>query len=105
MGSDRTVYAPAFVVYTDNNLLTYVLTSAKLNGIGLTWVRELADFKFEIRYRPGKLNVDADSLSRLPSDFETYMDSCTERVPLECRNLCNSDIVEWRLNLAHGPDR
>ena len=80
---DYLYYAPEFVVYTDNNPLTYVLTSAKLNATGLRWVGELADFNFEIRYRPGKLNVDADSLSRLPSDFKTYMDSCTEKVTPE----------------------
>ena len=68
------------MVYTDNNPLTYVLTSAKLNVTGLRWVGELADFDFEIRYRPGKLNTDADSLSRIPADFKNYMDSCTERV-------------------------
>ena len=43
-------YPPEFVVYTDNNPLTYVLTSAKLNATGLRWVGELANFNFEIRY-------------------------------------------------------
>ena len=80
---DYLYYASEFVVYTDNNPLTYVLTPAKLNVTRLRWVGELADFNFEIRYRPGKLNADADSLSRLPSDFKTYMDSCTVRVPPE----------------------
>ena len=60
---DYLYYAPEFVVYTDNNPLTYVLTSAKLNTTGLRWVGELADFNFEIWYRPGKLNADAHSLS------------------------------------------
>ena len=32
---DYLYYAPAFRVYTDNNLLTYVLTSAKLSATGL----------------------------------------------------------------------
>ena len=80
---DYLYYAPEFVVYTDNNPLTYVLTSAKLNATGFRWVGELADFNFEIRYRPGKLNTDADSLSRIPADFKNYMDSCTERVAPE----------------------
>ena len=44
---------------------------------------ELADFNFEIRYRPGKLNADADSLSRLLRDLHTYMDSCTEKLTPE----------------------
>ena len=80
---DYLYYAPEFVVYTDNNPLTYVLTSAKLNATGLRWVGELADFNFEIRYRPGRLNTDADSLSRIPADFKTYMDSCTEKIAPE----------------------
>ena len=37
----------------------------------------------KIRYRPGRLNADADSLSRLPRDFHTYMDSCTEKLTPE----------------------
>ena len=48
---------------------SYVLMSGKLNATGLRWVGELADFNFEIRYRPGKSNTDADSLSRIPADF------------------------------------
>ena len=74
---DYLYYAPSFTVYTDNNPLTYVLTSAKLNATGLRWVNELADFNFTIKYRPGKANNDADTLSRIP-DFESYMNTCTE---------------------------
>ena len=75
---DYLYYAPSFTVYTDNNPLTYVLTSAKLNATGLRWVGDLADFNFTIRYRPGKANVDADTLSRMPPDINSYMETCTE---------------------------
>ena len=75
---DYLYYAPSFVVYTDKNPLTYVLSSAKLNASGLRWINDLADFNFSIKYRPGSANQDADTLSRLPLDFESYMDSCTE---------------------------
>ena len=51
---DYLYYAPSFRVYTDNNPLTYVLTSTKLNATGLRWIGELANFNFDIRYRPGK---------------------------------------------------
>ena len=54
---DYLYHSPSFVVYTDNNSLTYVLSSAKLNATGLRWIGELADFNFTIRYRPGKTNV------------------------------------------------
>jgi len=77
---DHLYYVPEFFVYTDNNPITYVLTSAKLNASGLRWVGELADFNFEIRYPPGMSNTDADSLSRIPADFKNCMGSCTERV-------------------------
>ena len=75
---DYLYYAPSFTVYTDNNPLTYVLTSAKLNATGLRWVGDLADFNFTIRYWPGKANVDADTLSRMPPDISSYMETCTE---------------------------
>ncbi|KAK7907779.1 hypothetical protein WMY93_016391 [Mugilogobius chulae] len=77
---DYLFYAPHFVVYTDNNPLTYILTTAKLNATGHRWVGELADFNFTIRYRPGKRNADADGLSRLPLDINEYMSQCTAEV-------------------------
>lgn len=77
---DYLYYAPTFTVFTDNNPLTYILTSAKLNATGSRWVAELADFHFTIRYRPGKENVDADSLSRMPVNIEEVMKQCTEEL-------------------------
>ena len=43
---DYLYYAPHFTVYTDNNPLTYVLTTTKLNAAGHRWVAELPDFHF-----------------------------------------------------------
>lgn len=84
---DYLYYAPTFTVYSDNNPLTYVLTSAKLNAAGYRWVAELfvkPDFHFSIKYRPGKENVDTDTLSRMPLDVETIMKECTEELPSDC---------------------
>ena len=78
---DFLYYAPSFTVYTDNNPLTYVLSTAKLNATGHRWVSELADFRFTVKYRPGKTNVDADVLSRMPSTIEEIMQSCTSEIP------------------------
>ena len=68
-------------MYTDNNPLTYVLTSARLNAAGYRWVAELADFNFTVKYRPGTANRDADALSRMP--FEQYISECKEEVEPE----------------------
>lgn len=63
---DYLYYAPTFTMYTDNNPLTYILSSAKLNATGQRWVGELADFNSGIKYRPGKRNADANMLSTYP---------------------------------------
>ncbi len=62
------LYGAHFTVLTDNNPLTYVLTSAKLDATGHRWLATLANYDFNIQYRPGKSNIDADSLSRRPQD-------------------------------------
>lgn len=74
---DYLFYAPHFTVYTNNNPLTYVMTTAKLNTVGHRWVGELSDFRFDIKYRLGKSNIDADTLLCLPLDMEFYAESCT----------------------------
>ena len=89
MGGDREI-----PVYSDNNPLTYVLSTAKLNATGHRWVSELADFNFKILYRPGKENGDADYLSRLPLDFEKYMQQCTTEV--------NQDVIHATINAAQA---
>lgn len=42
-----------FSVFTDNNPLTYVLTSAKLDATGHRWVAALSSYNFSITYKPG----------------------------------------------------
>lgn len=71
------------MVYTHNNPLTWVLTTAKLNVITHRWVAELADFQFTIKYRPGKTNADADRLSKMPLDMEKYIQTCTQEAQSE----------------------
>ena len=53
-----------FVVYTDNNRLSYVKTTGKLGATETRWAAELAQFDFTIKYRSGRSNQNADSLSR-----------------------------------------
>ena len=55
-----------FEVYTDNNPLTYILTTAKLDVTGQRWVASLANYNFKNFYKSRKLNVEADALSHIP---------------------------------------
>ena len=75
---DYLYHAPSFVIYTDNNPLTYLLSTAKLNSTTHHWVAELADYNFSIKYRPGKVNKAPDALSRMSLDNEQFMKSCTQ---------------------------
>ena len=59
------LYGSTFNVYTDNNLLTYVLTTAKLDAASHCWVASLANYNFRLHYQAGKTNIDADALSRV----------------------------------------
>ena len=105
---DYLYYAPHFTVYTDNNPLTYVLTTARLNATGHRWVAELADFHFTIKYRPGTANRDADALSRM--HMEQFIDMCTEEVEphwikatVEALNAQQKGDPVWFLSLSCQP--
>ena len=54
-----------FVVYTDNNPLTYLQSKSKLKAAEQWWATQLASFIFKIEYRAGKHNTNADALSRI----------------------------------------
>ncbi len=62
------LYGRRFEVRTDNNPLTYVTTTAKLDATGHRWLAALSTYDFSISYRPGKKNGDADGLSRRPHE-------------------------------------
>ncbi len=62
------LYGSPFTVVTDNNPLTYLLTTAKLDAASYRWLAALSTFTFNIKYMAGKHNMDADGLSRQPQD-------------------------------------
>ena len=57
-------YQP-FLVCTDNNPLTYVMTMPNLDAVGHRWVAAMAGYNFEIKYIRGMDNKVADTLSRV----------------------------------------
>ena len=59
-------YLYQFQVVTDNNPLTYVLSSTKLDAAGHRWLAALGTYDFKFICRSGKANGDADGLSRRP---------------------------------------
>ena len=57
------LYGNTFDVYTNNNPLTYVLTTAKLDAMGHRWITCLVNYTFHIHYKSGKSNGEVDALS------------------------------------------
>ena len=114
--ADYLSYGPPFTVYTDNNLLTYVMSTAKLNATGLRWVGELAMFQFSLKYKPGKKHGDADALSRVSCESLADLErGCTvslkpEKVSAimsisgkpeysDCPSFVNVNLLGWKGSL------
>ena len=57
-------YQP-FLIRTDNNPLTYVMTTPNLDTVGHKWVVAMAGYNFEIEYLRGSDNKVADALSQV----------------------------------------
>ena len=54
--------------------MTYILASDKLDATGQHWVTSLANYDFQIFYKSGKSNVEADALSHIPRASDVLID-------------------------------
>ena len=105
------LYGDKFEVYTDNNPLTYILTTAKLDATGQRRVAKLADYNFSLHYRSGKSNIDADALSRIPwaKRYEVFDQAIDESAmkAIICAGTvfnCSNTTVEFSSVLHHDHD-
>ena len=80
------LYGATFDVVTDNNSITYVFTTAKLDATGQRWLAELSNYNCSISYRSGKQNADADGLSRKKQETTTQI------FPDVLKGVCNAAI-------------
>ena len=113
-----------FVVCTDNNLLTYIFSSANLDAAGQHWVACLTSYNFSLEYQKGKDNTMADFLSWMneclpEEEVQEYLNKipypgvkavlnnaimpikeCAEQgvwpTP-DCQDVCQEDVVGARL--------
>ena len=74
-------YQP-FLVRTNNNPLTYIMTTPNLNATGHQWVGALARFNFQLEYQKGCNNTVVDVLSQIttclnPDTVKSILDGIT----------------------------
>ena len=58
------LYGAKFTVFTDHQSLQHVKSKKAPNGWMQRWVEDLSEFDFDVVYKTGKTNTDADTLSR-----------------------------------------
>lgn len=63
-----------FLVRTDHHNLTYFTKAQKLSERQARWSLFLSQFNYQLEYKPGKLNVLADALSRRDQDLPKGVD-------------------------------
>ena len=85
------LYGANFEVVTDNNPLTYVFTTAKLDATGQRWLAELSNYNCSLTYRSGRQNGDADGLSRIQEESTT---TTTTVFPDVLKAICHSMSVD-----------
>uniref|UniRef100_A0A8C1WKU1 Gypsy retrotransposon integrase-like protein 1 n=1 Tax=Cyprinus carpio TaxID=7962 RepID=A0A8C1WKU1_CYPCA len=78
-------------VITDNNPLVHLQT-AKLGAVEQRWVAQLANYDYQLQYRPGREHVNADVLSRLPEE-RNREEEVTETGPVQDGG-CMVGVVE-----------
>ena len=90
-------------MYTDNNPLTYILSTAKLDACGQRWVADLANFYFTLHYKPGSTNTVADALSRIvwpdilqsTRKTEEYESMPANMVQTICHGACVEALMDF----------
>ena len=90
------LYGNTFNVYTDNNLPTYVLMTAKLDAMGHKWVASLANYNFHLHYGSGKSNVEADALSQIDwgKNYKTLLTDSIQAIMTATLTRQRNDYIE-----------
>ena len=66
LSTSKSILRMLFVVQTDNNPLTYVLTTPNLDATGHRWVGMSVSFEFTLEHQKGADNGAANTLSQVP---------------------------------------
>ncbi|KAG3098892.1 hypothetical protein PI125_g15224 [Phytophthora idaei] len=81
-----------FVVYTDHASLRTAVKSPHISQRMARWLSFFVEYDFRVEYKPGRLNVVADALSRRPDYAVKTADA--NRIGVECASAPSSSLID-----------
>lgn len=90
------LYGKKFKIYTDHRPLTWLFNIKEPNSKLVRWRLKLEEYEYEIIYKKGKHNTNADCLSRI--ELNTLETESTINNPGEI----NNDVVSYLKHLAEN---
>jgi hypothetical protein len=88
------LYGSKFEVKTDNNPLTYIFDKAKFDAVDHRWVASLSNYNFNLNYRAGKANGDADPLSIIQPETKQMFHNAIKAVCSACVISASNPCIE-----------
>ena len=84
---------------TDNNLLTYILTTPNLDALSHRWVAALAGYNMKLEYLKGSDNKVADTLScvstqKLDKETVTKLLNCARAGSIPRAEMANIHVIK-----------
>lgn len=89
------VFGHKFYIVTDHRPLTWLFSVADSGATLIRWRLKLEEYDYEIIYKPGVLNTNADALSRIPHiKYFNYLESAYENFEHNVSPVINHRVIE-----------
>lgn len=92
------IYGRRFTVVTDHKPLTWIFRVNDPSSRLLKWRLKLEEYDYEVIYKQGKLNSNADALSRIRSDEQAH----TDKDQMDERESENAIAAENQMNVRQA---
>lgn len=96
------LYGHQYIVYNDHSPLKSMLKAQHPSRKLVRWAQSLCEFDLELHLRPGRVNSNADALSRAPVGSSIMQDDGTEVQVAQVSGTCTVDDMGELKALQEG---